>query len=420
MNVEAFTERDGELYAEGTPLRRIAEEFGTPCFVYSRAAIERQWRALDTAFGDYPHLVCYAVKANSNLAVLDILARLGSGFDIVSGGELERVRAAGGDLSKVIFSGVGKTEAELRRAIRAGLFSINVESVAELERLQRLAAEEGVRPPVALRVNPDVDANTHRYIATGRKHNKFGISMDEAPDACHRAAAMPDIQLNGIACHIGSQWMETAPVAAAAERVLQLAARLRDEGVALSHLDLGGGLGVRYRDETPPPPDRYVAALLAAATVHDCTARISIEPGRIIVAAAGVLLTRIEYLKHGGGRHFAVVDAAMNDLLRPALYDAWHEIRPPAPHPGGERRHYDIVGPVCESADFLGLERELCLAQGELLAVMGCGAYAAVMGSNYNSRPRPPEVVVDGADCHLCRARESVPSLFADEAVLPR
>ncbi|MCY4245589.1 MAG: diaminopimelate decarboxylase [Gammaproteobacteria bacterium] len=419
--MNAFTEKNGELHAEQVPLREIARHYGTPCFVYARAALEGAWRELDRAFGDAPHLVCYAVKANSNLGVLDILARCGAGFDIVSGGELARVLAVdAGAAARTIFSGVGKSADEMRAALEAGVLSINVESAQELERLQQVAAHMGVTAPVALRINPDVDARTHPYIATGLNQNKFGIAAADVREVYRRAADMPNLRVTGMACHIGSQLLELAPFTASVERVLQLARQLQDDGAVLEHLDLGGGLGVRYRDETPPAPAEYVAALLGVLRKQRMKVKVLIEPGRVVAAAAGVLLTRVEYLKRNQAKHFAVVDAAMNDLLRPALYGAWQEIRPVKTV--GEAPEYtcDVVGPVCESADFLGAGRPLRAAPGDLLAVMTCGAYAAVMSSNYNTRPRAAEVVVDGARHFLTRRRESVESLFAGETVLPR
>jgi len=419
--MNAFTEKNGELHAEQVPLREIARHYGTPCFVYARAALEGAWRELDRAFGDAPHLVCYAVKANSNLGVLDILARCGAGFDIVSGGELARVLAVdAGAAARTIFSGVGKSADEMRAALEAGVLSINVESAQELERLQQVAAHMGVTAPVARRINPDVDARTHPYIATGLNQNKFGIAAADVREVYRRAADMPNLRVTGMACHIGSQLLELAPFTASVERVLQLARQLQDDGAVLEHLDLGGGLGVRYRDETPPAPAEYVAALLGVLRKQRMKVKVLIEPGRVVAAAAGVLLTRVEYLKRNQAKHFAVVDAAMNDLLRPALHAAWQEIRPVKTV--GEAPEYtcDVVGPVCESADFLGAGRTLRAAPGDLLAVMTCGAYAAVMSSNYNTRPRAAEVVVDGARHFLTRRRESVESLFAGETVLPR
>ncbi|MDX1607095.1 MAG: diaminopimelate decarboxylase [Candidatus Competibacterales bacterium] len=415
--MDHFTYRDGELYAEDCPVAAIAAEHGTPCYVYSRATIERHWRAFDAALGDHPHLICYAVKANGNLAVLNLLARLGSGFDIVSVGELERVLAAGGDPERVIFSGVGKRADEIRRALELGIRCFNVESEAELQRLEALAAEQGVRAPVSLRVNPDVDPDTHPYIATGLRDNKFGIAIDEAPALYRRAADSAHLRVTGVDCHIGSQLTRTAPFVAALERVLALVGQLAEDGIAIEHLDLGGGLGIRYRDETPPAPAEQADALLAR--LRDLPYEILLEPGRAIVGNAGILVTRVELLKHTGTRHFAVVDAAMNDLLRPALYSAWQAIIPVRPRTDAESRHYDVVGPVCESADFLGQQRELALCSGDLLAVRSAGAYGFVMSSNYNARPRAPEVLVDGDRAHRVRRRETVAELHAGESLLP-
>ncbi len=411
-----FQLRDGRLWAESVPLDEIARRFGTPCYVYSRAALEGALRAFASALAGREHLVCYALKANSNLAVLDVLARLGAGFDIVSGGELARVLAAGGDPRKVVFSGVGKSEAEIRIALAAGILCFNVESSAELARIERVAGQASARAPVSLRVNPDVDPKTHAYISTGLKENKFGIAYDEATSLYRKAASSRSLQVVGIAFHIGSQLTDTAPFVAALERVLELVDGLAKRGIALHHLDLGGGLGIRYRDEQPPPPAEYLGAMLARLSGRP--EKILIEPGRALVGNAGCLLTRVEYLKEGPDRSFAVVDAAMNDLLRPALYDAWHDIVPVAPRDAAPRR-YDVVGPVCETADFLGHGRSLALAEGDLLAVLSAGAYGMAMSSNYNTRPRAPEVMVDGSAAHLVRERESVPSLFASERRLP-
>jgi diaminopimelate decarboxylase len=417
-----FAYRDRRLYAEDVSLAEIARQVGTPCYVYSRAHIEERFRAFDAALAGRGHLVCYAVKANSNLAVLNVLARQGSGFDIVSGGELERVLAAGGDPAKVVFSGVGKTREEMRLALAAGIHCFNVESEAELEALNGVAAELGRRAPVALRVNPDVDPVTHPYIATGLKQSKFGIDIEHAQAQYRRAHSLPHLRVHGIACHIGSQLTELEPVVEALERVVGLIERLAGQGIELEHLDLGGGLGIRYNEEQPPAPDEYVRAILnhlrqKSARVQRL--RLVFEPGRAIVGNAGVLLTRVLYLKPGDERNFAVVDAAMNDLLRPALYDAWHDITPVQVDQPRERRVYDVVGPVCESGDFLGLARELGIDAGDLLAVVSAGAYGAVMSSNYNTRPRAPEVMVDGDEFHVVRRRETVAELMALETVLP-
>ncbi|MFO1308446.1 MAG: diaminopimelate decarboxylase [Burkholderiales bacterium] len=412
-----FELRGGELCAEGVPLSAIAERHGTPCYVYSRAALEGAWRALDGALAGLPHLVCYAAKANANLAVLDVFARLGSGFDIVSGGELARVLAAGGDPGKTVFSGVGKSAAEMRQALDAGILCFNVESAAELERLDAVARERGRVAPVSFRVNPDVDPKTHPYISTGLKENKFGIAYDDALPLYRQARRMRGIAVRGIDIHIGSQITDLAPYREAARKVLDLADRLAGEGLHLEHVDLGGGLGIRYRDETPLPVAGYAAMLRELFAGR--REKLLIEPGRWLVAEAGVLVTRVEYLKPGPAKHFAIVDAAMNDLLRPALYDAWHAVEPVRPRPGPPM-HWEIVGPVCESADFLARGRDLDLAAGDLLAVRAAGAYAMAMSSNYNARPRAAEVMVDGERAHLVRRRETVADLYAAEATLPR
>ncbi len=414
--MDHFDYRDGRLQAESVPLEAIAERFGTPCYVYSRATLEAHWQAFDRALGAHPHLVCYAVKANSNLAVLNLLARLGSGFDIVSVGELERVLAAGGDPARVVFSGVGKRADEMRRALEVGIHCFNVESVPELERLEAVAAECGRVAPVSLRVNPDVDAGTHPYISTGLKENKFGIDIGEAAEVYRAAAASPHLAVRGVDCHIGSQLTRVEPFVDALDRVLALVDRLADGGIAIEHLDIGGGLGIRYRDETPPLPADYVRPLLER--LGDRRLKLLLEPGRAIAGNAGVLLTRVEYLKETAHRNFAIVDAAMNDLLRPALYGAWQEIVPVVPR-AGERRNWDIVGPVCETGDFLGKDRSLALAAGDLLAVRSAGAYGFTMSSNYNSRPRAAEVLVDGDRVHCVRARETLEDLWRGEAVAP-
>lgn len=415
--MDHFHYRDGVLHAEDVDLRGLAERFGTPCYVYSRATIERHWHAFDRAFGAQPHLVCYAVKANSNLAVLNILARLGSGFDIVSRGELERVLRAGGRPENIVFSGVGKQEPEIRRALEVGIRCFNVESSAELERIDRIADAVGRTAPISLRVNPDVDANTHPYISTGLKQNKFGVDIDSAVELYARAAELEHIRVLGIDCHIGSQLTRMSPFLDALDRVLALVDQLGAHGTAVQHLDIGGGLGIRYRDETPPEPGEYAAAIVERLGGRDL--ELLMEPGRAIVGNAGILLTRVEYVKPTPEKQFAIVDAAMNDLLRPALYDAWQEIVPVQEHSAQPRRDYDIVGPVCETGDFLGKDRSLALAAGDLLAVRSAGAYGFAMSSNYNSRPRVAEVMVDGAEAHMVRARESIEQLMAGEAILP-
>ncbi len=414
--MDHFDYRAGELCAEQVRLSDLAHEHGTPLYVYSRATLERHWRAFDEAFAGMPHLVCYAVKANANLALLSILARLGSGFDIVSGGELLRVLRAGGKAGKVVFSGVGKRRDELEQALGLGVRSINVESAGELERVVEVARALGVVAPVSIRVNPDVDPQTHPYISTGLRENKFGVPASEVPALYRRAQRSPQLEPVGLDCHIGSQLTSTAPYAAALDRLLALAEALRGEGIALRHLDIGGGIGIRYRDERPPSPAEW--AQVVRSRLEGLPYEVHIEPGRAITGNAGVLLTRVEYLKDNAGKRFAVVDAAMNDLIRPALYSAWQEIVPVVPR--DEPVHtYDVVGPVCESADFLGKERELALAPGDLLAVRAAGAYGFAMSSNYNSRPRAAELVVDGSRVHVARARETVADLLRGERVMP-
>ena len=406
----------GDLWMEGTRLADVAARFGTPCYVYSRAAIEAAWKAFDRALAGTDHLVCYAVKANSNLAVLGILARLGSGFDIVSGGELARVIAAGGSADRVIFSGVGKTVEEIRAALLAGIRCFNVESEPELERLDAVAGELGVRAPVSLRVNPDVDARTHPYISTGLKGNKFGIAHERAVAAYELAARLPNLEVTGIDCHIGSQILDMAPLEEALERVLELAAAVAARGIPVRHVDVGGGLGIRYRDEEESLDiGRWCAAVTSrlAGTGYS----VVVEPGRAIVGNAGVLLSRVEYLKLDKGKRFAIVDASMSELIRPALYEAWHDITPLATLDRPEAR-YDVVGPVCESSDVLGTDRRLAIAPGDGVAILSAGAYGMVMSSNYNSRPRPAEVMVDGERAVQVRARESIAALFAGETTL--
>ena len=459
----AFHRRRGLLYAEEVPVADIAAEFGTPCFIYSRAALEAGYRAYTQALADRPGLVCYAVKANSNLAVLDVLARLGCGFDIVSGGELARVIAAGGDPGKVIFSGLGKTQAEIRQALQAGIYCFNVESAAELQRIADIAADLSLQAAISLRVNPDVDPGTHPYISTGLKENKFGIPLAEAEALYRQAAQTPSLRLRGVACHIGSQLTSTAPYLAALESVLGLLQNLVHDGIrigiaygesgesgeggegdsARGHLDIGGGLGISYGNEQPPSPADLLAALTPHLDASEAAAslRLVLEPGRSIAGDAGIFVTQVEYLKRNGDKHFAVVDGAMNDLLRPALYQAWQDIVPvvlkePLPEPDKKQEQkpsqklshkkspppptYDIVGPVCESADFLGKDRPLHIAVGDLLAVCAAGAYGFTMSSNYNSRPRVAEVMVDGGHTHLVRPRENIADLFATETRLPR
>ncbi|MCE0732734.1 diaminopimelate decarboxylase [Halomonas sp. G15] len=419
--MDHFNYHDGVLYGEEVPLTRIAEEFGTPCYVYSKATLARHFRAYTEALGSHPHLICYAVKANSNLAVLGLLARLGAGFDIVSMGELERVLAAGGDPAKVVFSGVAKQEAEMARALEVGIKCFNVESRPELERLDAVAGRLGKVAPVSLRVNPDVDAGTHPYISTGLKDNKFGIPVDEALAVYELAAELPNVRITGLDCHIGSQLTELSPFLDALDRLLVLLETLRERGIEVEHLDLGGGLGVPYRDEHPPAPFDYATALLERLSSWPGSERLTLlfEPGRSIAANAGVLLTRVEFLKPGETKNFAIVDAAMNDLIRPALYQAWQAILPVDTRRARQSATYDVVGPVCETGDFLGKERELAIAPGDLLAVRSAGAYGFVMASNYNSRPRPAEVMVDGDQAHLVRRRERLEELWAGESLLP-
>ena len=408
-----FSYQDGVLSADGISLVDIASEHGTPAYVYSRAAIEEQWQLYEEALKSRPHLVCYAVKANSNLSILSFLAELGSGFDIVSVGELERVLKAGGHASKTVFSGVGKRADEMRRALQVGIKCFNVESAAELERLNGVAAELDMVAPVSLRVNPDVDAATHPYISTGLRENKFGIPFEEALQVYQQAAAMGHIRVCGIDCHIGSQITTVAPYVDALVKIMELVRSLSRAGIELEHIDVGGGLGICYQDESPPTQAELVDAMFNA--IEDESIEILMEPGRSIVGNAAVLLTRVEYLKHNGGHDFAIVDAAMNDLLRPALYDAELGIQAVIENPRGQRGTYDVVGPVCESADFLGLKRELCIEAGDLLAVMSAGAYSFSMSSNYNSRPRPVEVLVEKGGTRIIRQRESIESLMLGE-----
>jgi diaminopimelate decarboxylase len=410
-----FETRDGALYAEGVSLERIAAEYGTPTFVYSRAALTEAHAAYAEALSGRDAMLCYAVKSNSNLAIMNVFARLGTGFDIVSGGELARVIAAGGDPGKVVFSGVGKTRDEMRAALTHGIYCFNVESEAELHRLAEVAGSLGKRAPIALRVNPDVDPKTHPYISTGLKCNKFGVPIADAHRIYLDAAKLPQLDIRGIACHIGSQLLDPAPVAEAAAKVVALAEALNRDGIELRHLDLGGGLGIRYDDEDVPATRDYLAPLLGVLAGR--TERLLLEPGRSLVGNAGVLLSKIEYLKRGEERNFAIIDAAMNDLARPALYDAYHRIAEVRPR--GEADTYDVVGPVCESGDFLGRARELAVEPEDLVAIFSAGAYGMTMSSNYNTRPRAAEVMVDGDRVHLIRARERIADLYAGERLLP-
>lgn len=415
--MDHFNYESGLLHAEDVSLIDVAEQHGTPCYVYSRATIERHWHAFDNALGDHPHLICYAVKANSNIAVINLMARLGSGFDIVSGGELERVLAAGGDPEKIVFSGVGKRRSEIQRALEVGIRCFNVESDPELDRINKIAAFLDKTAEISIRVNPDVDAGTHPYISTGLKENKFGISIHEAKDLYLRASKLSNLNPVGIDCHIGSQLTEVSPLLDSLDRLLELADQLKQEGIEIKHLDLGGGLGIRYDDETPPEPAEYATAIMQRLAGADY--EILMEPGRAIVGNAGVLLMKVEHLKANGDKNFAIMDAAMNDNIRPALYGGWQAIIPVLENQPTEEKEYEIVGPVCESGDFLGKARKLGLVEGELLAMRSAGAYCFSMSSNYNTRPRAAEVMVDGKTMHLINARETVTDLFAGESLLP-
>lgn len=415
--MDYFNYRDNSLFAEESAVEAIIATHGSPCYIYSKATLERHWHAFDAAFAERAHLICYAVKANSNIAILNTLARLGSGFDIVSLGELERVLAAKGEAQKIVFSGVGKRKDEIRAALKIGIRCFNIEVKGELDRINQIAGELGVIAPVSFRVNPDVDAKTHPYISTGLKENKFGIDIEHALDEYRRAAQMSHIKIVGIDCHIGSQLTETRPFLDALERVLKIVDTLTAEGIVLHHLDLGGGLGICYNDETPPEPAEYVTAILEHLGQHDL--EILLEPGRAIAGNAGILVTKVEYLKPTEHKNFAIVDAAMNDLVRPSLYSSWQAIIPVQLGSKQPPKEWDIVGPVCETGDFLGKERTLTLAQGDLLAIRSSGAYGFSMSSNYNSRPRVAEVMVDGLDIHLIRERETVAQLWAGEYLLP-
>ena len=414
--MEYFTYRDGSLYAEDVAVSDIAASHGTPCYIYSRAALERAFTEYRDALAGTDHLVCYAVKTNSNLAVLDLLARLGAGFDIVSVGELERVVAAGADPSRVVFSGVGKQASEMARALELGIYCFNLESAAELEALDKVAGELGQIAPVSVRVNPDVDAQTHPYISTGLRENKFGVTVDQALSVYRRAAALPNIRVSGMDCHIGSQLTEVSPFIDALHRLLSLVDMLSEEGICINHLDLGGGLGVCYRDETPPSIAEYIGAVRAALAGREL--QLLFEPGRSIAANAGILVTQVEYLKPTAAHNFALVDAAMNDMIRPALYQAWLDIQP-VTRGNGESRRWDVVGPVCETGDFLGKDRDLSITDGDLLAMFGAGAYGFTMSSNYNTRPRAAEIMVDGDRVHLVRERESIADMMRGECRLP-
>lgn len=414
--MDFFQYKNEQLYVEDLPVKQLAEEFGTPLYIYSRATLERHWHAFDSALGNHPHLICYAVKANSNIGILNVMAKLGSGFDIVSQGELERVLAAGGDASKVVFSGVAKSRAEIMRALEQGIRCFNVESVAELHHINQIAGEMGKIAPISLRVNPDVDAHTHPYISTGLKENKFGVSVDEAHEVYKLAATLPHVKITGMDCHIGSQLTELQPFLDATDRLIRLIEQLQEDGITLKHLDLGGGLGVTYTDETPPHPSDYAAALLNKLKGYE-NLEIILEPGRAIAANAGILVAKVQYLKSNESRNFAITDTGMNDMIRPALYEAYMNIIEIDRTLEREKAIYDVVGPVCETSDFLGKQRELAIAEGDYIAQRSAGAYGASMSSNYNSRPRTAEVLVDGDKSHLIRRRESLSELWALESI---
>ena len=414
--MDFFQYKNEQLYVEDLPVKQLAEEFGTPLYIYSRATLERHWHAFDSALGKHPHLICYAVKANSNIGILNVMAKLGSGFDIVSQGELERVLAAGGDASKVVFSGVAKSRAEIMRALEVGIRCFNVESIAELHHINQIAGEMGKIAPISLRVNPDVDAHTHPYISTGLKENKFGVSVDEALEVYKLAATLPHVKITGMDCHIGSQLTELQPFLDATDRLIRLIEQLKEDGIMLKHLDLGGGLGVTYTDETPPHPSDYAAALLNKLKNYK-DLEIILEPGRAIAANAGILVAKVQYLKSNESRNFAITDTGMNDMIRPALYEAYMNIIEIDRTLEREKAIYDVVGPVCETSDFLGKQRELAIAEGDYIAQRSAGAYGASMSSNYNSRPRTAEVLVDGDKAHLIRRRESLSELWALESI---
>ena len=414
--MDFFQYKNEQLYVEDLPVKQLAEEFGTPLYIYSRATLERHWHAFDSALGDHPHLICYAVKANSNIGILNIMAKLGSGFDIVSQGELERVLTAGGEASKVVFSGVAKSRAEIMRALEVDIRCFNVESIAELHHINQIAGEMGKIAPISLRVNPDVDAHTHPYISTGLKENKFGVSVDEAREVYKLAATLPHVKITGMDCHIGSQLTELQPFLDATDRLIRLIEQLQEDGITLKHLDLGGGLGVTYTDETPPHPSDYAAALLNKLKGYE-NLEIILEPGRAIAANAGILVAKVQYLKSNESRNFAITDTGMNDMIRPALYEAYMNIIEIDRTLEREKAIYDVVGPVCETSDFLGKQRELAIAEGDYIAQRSAGAYGASMSSNYNSRPRTAEVLVDGNKAHLIRRRESLSELWALESI---
>ena len=414
--MDFFQYKNEQLYVEDLPVKQLAEEFGTPLYIYSRATLERHWHAFDSALGKHPHLICYAVKANSNIGILNVMAKLGSGFDIVSQGELERVLAAGGEASKVVFSGVAKSRAEIMRALEVGIRCFNVESVAELHHINQIAGEMGKVAPISLRVNPDVDAHTHPYISTGLKENKFGVSVDEAREVYKFAATLPHVKITGMDCHIGSQLTELQPFLDATDRLIRLMEQLKEDGITLKHLDLGGGLGVTYTDETPPHPSDYATALLNKLKDYE-DLEIILEPGRAIAANAGILVAKVQYLKSNESRNFAITDTGMNDMIRPALYEAYMNIIEIDRTLEREKAIYDVVGPVCETSDFLGKQRELAIAEGDYIAQRSAGAYGASMSSNYNSRPRTAEVLVDGDKAHLIRRRENLSELWALESI---
>ena len=414
--MDFFQYKNEQLYVEDLPVKQLAEEFGTPLYIYSRATLERHWHAFDSALGEHPYLICYAVKANSNIGILNVMAKLGSGFDIVSQGELERVLAAGGEASKVVFSGVAKSRAEIMRALEVGIRCFNVESVAELHHINQIAGEMGKVAPISLRVNPDVDAHTHPYISTGLKENKFGVSVDEAREVYKLAATLPHVKITGMDCHIGSQLTELQPFLDATDRLIRLIEQLKEDGITLKHLDLGGGLGVTYTDETPPHPSDYAAALLNKLKGYE-NLEIILEPGRAIAANAGILVAKVQYLKSNESRNFAITDTGMNDMIRPALYEAYMNIIEIDRTLEREKAIYDVVGPVCETSDVLGKQRELAIAEGDYIAQRSAGAYGASMSSNYNSRPRTAEVLVDGDKAYLIRRRESLNELWALESI---
>ena len=414
--MDFFQYKNEQLYVEDLPVKQLAEEFGTPLYIYSRATLERHWHAFDSALGKHPHLICYAVKANSNIGILNVMAKLGSGFDIVSQGELERVLAAGGEASKVVFSGVAKSRAEIMRALEVGIRCFNVESIAELHHINQIAGEMGKIAPISLRVNPDVDAHTHPYISTGLKENKFGVSVDEAREVYKLAATLSHVKITGMDCHIGSQLTELQPFLDATDRLIRLIEQLKEDGITLKHLDLGGGLGVTYTDEMPPHPSDYATALLNKLKDYE-DLEIILEPGRAIAANAGILVGKVQYLKSNESRNFAITDTGMNDMIRPALYEAYMNIIEIDRTLGHEKAIYDVVGPVCETSDFLGKQRELAIAEGDYIAQRSAGAYGASMSSNYNSRPRTAEVLVDGNKAHLIRRRESLSELWALESI---